>query len=256
MRTDSYTGPARSNGSFGLFLPCGLVAAGRLLAGLALGTFIAGPASAGAPGYDWSGSYLGGYVSFNQGKLDTEGDVTHLSTDEDDVPLLGIFGGHRWNIGNDLVAGIAIEVPLWAEEDGAEDVTFYPSPAFDPPVTYDYDIDYAVLIMGQIGRSYGRWLPYVEGGVGRLGATYRVNNVDNSDAYSPGFVQKTSNDHWIWKAGVGLDYAIDENLVVGAKLSYIKSNQESYDVPWLAPPPSNIGAESVSAYFSLAWMFD
>jgi len=206
--------------------------------------------------FDWGGTYIGGYVSYNWGELDTEGDVTHLSTDEDEVPIMGIFGGHRWNLSNGLVAGVAVEIPLLAEEDGAEDVTFFPRPAFNPPVTYEYDIDYAFLLLGQIGRSYGRILPYLEAGVGRLEATYRVNNVDNNDVYTPGFVQQTSNTHWIWKAGAGVDYAIDNNLIAGFKLSYIKSNQESYDVPWLAPPPSNIGAESVSAYFTLAWLFD
>jgi len=226
-----------------------------LLATLTVGIMSTGTAL--ADDFDWSGSYLGGYVSYNWGELNTEGNVAHLSTDEDEVPILGIFGGYRWNFANDVVAGIAVEIPLLAEEDGAEDVTFYSrANGRNPPANYEYDIDYAVMVLGQVGRSYGRFLPYVEAGVGRLGTDYRVNNVDNNNNYSPGSVQQTSNDHWIWKAGAGVDYAVDDNLIAGFKLSYIRSNQESYDVPWLAPPPSNIGAKSVSAYFTLAWRFD
>lgn len=205
--------------------------------------------------FDWGGNYVGGYISHNWGKLDTEGDVNHISTDEDDVWIFGVFGGHRWKLQNDWIAGVAIEIPLTADTSGAEDITFFPRPAFDPPVTYEYDVDYAFLLLGQIGKSYGRVLPYVEAGIGRLGATYRVKNVDLADAYSPGFVQETSNDHWIWKLGAGLDYAISDNLIGGLKLSYIKSNQRSYDVQWLAPPPSYIGANTWSSYLTLSYKF-
>jgi len=45
------------------------------------------------------------------------------------------------------------------EEDGADDVTIFPAPTFDQPVTYEYDIEYTALILGHIGKSYGRSLP-------------------------------------------------------------------------------------------------
>jgi opacity protein-like surface antigen len=205
---------------------------------------------------DWEGFFAGAYVSHNWGKLDTEGDTSHLSTDKDNVWMAGLLGGYRWQFENDLVAGIAFELPLVSETEGAEDVTWYPSPAFNPPAQYDYEIDWAFLIVGQLGRSYGRWLPYVEGGVGLLDATYRVKNVDQNDNYSPGSEQKTDNQHTIWKLGIGLDYKFDQNLVGGLKLSYIESDQQNYKVNWLKPWPAYIGAKSVSAYATLAYQFD
>ena len=73
---------------------------------LAMAALFWGSAQASGQTFDWSGTYVGGYVSFNQGKLDTQGDVSHLSTDEDEVPIIGIFGGHRWNLGNGFVGGV------------------------------------------------------------------------------------------------------------------------------------------------------
>lgn len=228
----------------------------RLRAGLlaAAAVTLGHPALGDSPVVDWSGYFAGATLSHNWGKLDTQGNTSHIDTDQDNVWALGIFGGHRWQMDDGLVAGLLIEIPLFAETEGAVDTFWFPGA--NPPVSYEYDIDYAFLITGQLGRSYGRWLPFIEAGVGMAGVTYKVHNVNLADVYTPGFVQQTSNDHLIWKFGVGADYRIEDNLIAGFKLDYLRSDQRSYEVQWLAPWPAYIGAHSVSANFSLAYQFD
>lgn len=209
------------------------------------------------PTFDWSGPYAGVFVSHNWGKLDTQGDTSHLSSDEDDVWASGLFGGYRWNLPRQFVLGAQIEVPLAADTGTVEDITFYPAPAFQPPVTYEYDVDNVFLAIVQLGIAYDRLLPYVEAGIGRAEVSYRINNVDYANAYSPGAAQKTSNVHTIWKVGLGLDYAVTDNWIAGVKLSYFKAEPESYNLPWYDDTPGRYdrGAHGSSANFTLSYKF-
>ncbi len=215
------------------------------------------PSVSRTPTFDWSGPYAGIFTSHNWGDLDTQGNANHLSRDEDDVWVFGFLGGYRWNLPKQFVLGAQIEVPLDADTGTIEDITFFPAPAFQPPVIYEYDIDYAFLLIGQLGVAYDRLLPYVEAGIGRADVSYRINNVNEANAYSPGAAQKTSNVHTIWKLGVGLDYAVTDNWIAGAKLSYFKAERESYNLPWYDDTPGRYdrGADGYSAYFTVSYKF-
>lgn len=205
--------------------------------------------------FDWGGYHIGVFASHNWAELDTTNDRSEFSTDEDNVWLLGLFGGHRWHLDNNLVLNAQIEAPVFSPSGDAQDTTFFPLPTFNPPVTYEYEVNYAVLLTGQVGYAFGRTLPFVEAGVGRVDVTYRVLNVVGGGTYSPGAVQEASNTHTVWKIGIGVDHAITDYIIAGVKLNYMRSDKQGYEVPWNQPGPNNLGADLVSIGASVSYKF-
>lgn len=239
----------------------------RCLVALALVLGVGGPARAGEDSFldlsflsddrpfDWTGVFLGVNVTRNWGHLDTNGDDTALDNDNDGATLVGGFGGARWETPFGLVIGGSVEAPFYGFSGGSNDTVFFPAPAFDPPVQYEYDVNYVIFVTGQIGYAVGRVLPYFEFGYGRANVDYKVLNVDNTNAYTPGATQKTDHTHSLWKVGGGVDVAVLDNLILGLEFAYITADQRSYDVPWLLPGPNNIGADAFSAGGSFSLKF-
>lgn len=230
------------------FLPSALAAVAVIAA-----TLPSSDARAGDFDMNWTGPHVGIFGAMAWGRLDTEGNRAHISNDNDEVPIVGAQAGYRFDLGRRLLLNALVEVPLISTEDGADDTRFFPAPAFNPPVTYEYDVNYAIFLTAQIGRSYGRFLPFFEFGAGLVDVTYRVRNVIGGGTYSPGALQETSNLHRVWKIGLGLDYALSKRIVAGIKANFMQSTEKSYDLPWNAPPPNRMGATAilVGAHLSL-----
>ena len=205
--------------------------------------------------FDWTGAFIGISVTRNWGHLDTNGTDTALDNNNSGATLVGGFGGVRWESPWGVVLGALIEAPFHGFDGGAQDTEFFPLPAFDPPVQYEFDVNYIVLVSGQIGYAFGAVLPYFEFGYGRTEVDYKVLNVNQSNNYTPGAVQKTTKVHDVIKVGGGVDVAVLHNLIFGLEFSYLTAARESYDVPWLLPGPNNIGADAFSAGGSISVKF-
>ena len=52
-----------------------------------------------------------------------------------------------------------------------------------------------------------------------------------------------------------IDHAIFDYLVAGLKFDYLRSDLESYDVPWNQPGPNNMGAEVYSVAATISYKF-
>ena len=69
---------------------------------------------------------------------------------------------------------------------------------------------------GRVGYAYGRWLPYITGGLA----------VGNVQANAPGFSGQT-NTQVGWAAGAGVEYALSNNW--SAKLEYLHVDLGRFD---------------------------
>lgn len=205
--------------------------------------------------YDWTGVFAGVSVTRNWGHLDTNGDDTALDNNNDGATLVGGFAGVRWESPWGVVLGAGFEAPFYGFAGDAADTLFFPAPAFMPPVQYEFDVNYVFFVTGQVGYDFEGILPYFEIGYGHAEVDYKVLNVAPNNTYSPGSVQRTSNHHTLYKFGGGIDVAMLENLIFGLEFSYVTTDSESYDVPWLLPGPNNIGADAFSAGGSISVKF-
>jgi outer membrane immunogenic protein len=230
----------------------------RFLATL-LSLFLLGLAPAKADGtdaFDWTGFFLGAYVGHNWGDLDLSSD--HSSTTEileENLWEAGIFGGYRHQLSNQLVVGAELMVPFFMEKGKAVDKVFFPAPAFDPAVKYEAEGNWGFFVKGQIGRAFGRTLPFIEGGVGAINATGRTLNVDVNDVYKPGARQKDTNTHLALLIGAGIDHAVAEHIILGIRYNFVHLSDEEYEMPWNQPPPNSFGASAHKVIATLSYRF-
>jgi opacity protein-like surface antigen len=209
-----------------------------------------------AVGYNWTGFYVGGFASYVDGSL--EADPAHFATTgkfEDDGWAVGLMGGYRYQFANRVVVGAQIGAPIWTDKGTAEDLVFFPLPAFNPPVRYEAKINYVILGTLQLGYAFDRWLPFVVGGVGVADVTGTTYNVNAANAYSPGAKQESSASHLLWTIGFGVDYAVLNNLIAGVRYTYVDVAREGHNVPWNAPPPNDFGLDGHALHFTLAYRF-
>lgn len=233
----------------------------RRLAAPLLAVLLVVPAPVGADeaegmsSFDWSGPHLGVFGIYSHATLRGNGNRAAIGRDDDDVLLGGVSGGYRWNLPHGLVGNLMLEVPLTGNSDGTVDTLFFPAPAFVPPVRYEYDLNWAFFVTGQLGYAFGRTLPFVEFGAGPASMTYRVFNVAGAGTYSPGAVQKATNTHIVWKIGIGVDHAFTDSIIGGLKLNYFRADNRRYEVPWNAPGPNYMGAHGFAIQATLGWKF-
>lgn len=163
-------------------------------------------------GFDWSGAYVALFLGHTfGGDLDT--DPRHVSTQtssELDGFLAGIGGGYRWQLDNDVVFGVGVAVPVWAEEGrmftgGIGDLAFA-----DPQFGYS--------INAQLGRAYGRFLPYVHAGLGHTWV--------EGGSITSGTSQ--TNAHLVATVGAGLGYQINEYFNTRVQYNYFHASAEDY----------------------------
>jgi len=206
--------------------------------------------------FDWTGFFVGAYGAHNWGDLDIaqEHRATTGNFDEN-LWEAGVFGGYRKQLSNRMVIGAELMVPLYQEKGTAEDKVFYPAPEYKPPVKYEAEGNWGVFVKGQVGRAYKRTLPFLEIGVGLVNATGRTLNVDDSDEYDPGATQSDTNTHFAFLAGVGVDHAVTDHLILGIRYNYIHLSNEHYEMPWNDPPPNSFGASAHKVLATLSYKF-
>lgn len=206
-----------------------------LVAALSLAT--AGSAAA-QDTANWSGWYGGGYGGYIFGKL-TSNDPSHFTTTgefDDNGATAGIYVGRRTQSANDMVLGFELVLPLFTETGSAVDTVFFPG-----LVRYEGDPKLGAFIGVHAGKATGKMLPLVFAEAGFMSAEGRTLNVDENDQYSPGFVQKASASHFVWKLGAGLDYRMGTNWMLGARGAYMKVGKADHTMSWNTPGPNEFG---------------
>lgn len=163
-------------------------------------------------GFDWSGAYVALFFgsTFN-GDLDV--DPRHISaqTSSDlDGFTAGVGAGYRWHFDNDVVFGLGLAIPVWAEEGNLTTTAAGGLSFADPQFGYS--------INAQLGRAYGQFLPYVHAGVGHtwVEAGSRTGGTSQTNA------------HLVGTVGAGIGYQINEYFNTRLQYNYIHASSEDY----------------------------
>ncbi|MDX8493340.1 porin family protein [Mesorhizobium sp. VK22B] len=167
-----------------------------------------------APGFDWTGYYAGLQAGYGWGSSDisgTEGEPFGASPDLDG----GFVGGHvagLWQF-NQAVIGARAELNYSSMNGSA---------LLEPGNSVGTDIKWLGSINAEAGLAVDRWLIYGVGGVAFAG-------IETSQDAGTSFAKTRTGTGWT--IGAGVDYALSDNIVVGAQYRYYDFGKEHFDVP-------------------------
>lgn len=186
----------------------------KLIISLTAATALISTAPAIAEGhtaYDWSGWYAGIFASHGWGSMDMDPiHFTNLATPIDnDGFVAGILGGYRMQQPNNVVYGVQVAVPLLSEKGGATHLA-------GALGVQTVETNFGVIVTGQVGRAYGRWLPLVTAGAGMVSVT------------STTATSNITKVHPLITVGVGANFAVTENVAVGARYNFVKVMRETH----------------------------
>ena len=166
------------------------------------------------PGFDWAGYYAGLQGGYGWGQSDitgTEGTPFAVSPDLGG----GFIGGHVAGLWQFDQAVIGAEAELnYSAIDGTQDAGAGNS--------FGTDIKWLGSVNAKAGYAMDRLLVYGIGGVAFAG-------IETSQDAATAFTGTRTNVGWT--VGAGVDYAMTNNIVVGAQYRYYDFGAEHYDVP-------------------------
>jgi outer membrane immunogenic protein len=182
------------------------------------------------PVYTWTGCYVGG----NVGGAWAKSDWTYRNINPYDAfgpagPIIGtdnsfsmsdviggVQGGCNYEFANNVVVGIE---GTWSgthlDQTNPNVVQVFAPIAAQ---TVETTINSMYTIAGRLGYAFApAWLGYVKGGY----ASAKINTAGVTGAAVPGFNWTSSNWNDGYVVGVGTEYKLTPNVVVGAEYDYI-----------------------------------
>ena len=167
-----------------------------------------------APGFDWTGYYAGLQGGYGWGRSDITGTAgTPFSASPD---LHGGFvGGHVAGLWQFDQAVIGAEAELnYASIDGMAEA--------GPGSNFGTDIKWFGSVNAKAGYAMDQFLVYGIGGIALAG-------IETSQDAAPAFADTRTKAGWT--VGAGVDYAMSNNIVVGAQYRYYDFGSEHFDAP-------------------------
>lgn len=209
-------------------------------------TFAADPADT----TKWYAGAFGGYVS---GKLNSNDPSHEASTGDynDDSPMFGIFVGYQDHFDNNWMWGSELVIPLYMEKGTAVDKQYFPD-----LVKYEATYRYAVYLTGKWGYKLDETLAYLFGSVGFVNVNGKTLNVDLNEQYSPGFEQSAAATHFVWQLGGGVDYNVNNDIFIGARVGAFIGERADHTMPWNEPGPNLFGYNALLLQFNLGYRFE
>ncbi|UDL88978.1 porin family protein [Mesorhizobium sp. PAMC28654] len=172
----------------------------------------------------WSGAYLGAELghAWAEGNYFADfGDFTNSARRTLDGAFVGAYGGYNVDLGNSIIVGIEADAALHDTHDEGSAIQDQgiPSPAY---IITDQSWSAAARVRG--GYAFGRWLPFVAGGV----AATRVKVSDAAERRHP----LSSTDTYLgWTVGAGVDYALSEHVITRLEYRYTDFGGQALDIP-------------------------
>ena len=164
----------------------------------------------GTDNFDWTGWFVGAHGAHMTGKTDNQ---QGLPNGKADNFLAGVHGGYRHQFG-DWVWGGAVTVPLIADE----------ARFTVPGLGFPNEVQFRGTVRGsvQLGRSIGRFLPYITAGIG---ASW-IRGRERIGAVLSPWANAT---HLVTTVGAGVNVAISENFSAGLAYNHITTSNERYN---------------------------
>lgn len=159
---------------------------------------------------DWEGAYVGIFGGYAAGEL-TE-DAAGIDIDG---WLVGFAAGYDVYLSDSIVGGIVADIAWNDIDDDA-----------------DFSSDWNGSLRARLGYDAGAFLPYVTGGL----------------AFINGDDTVTTNTHWGWTVGAGVEVAVSEQLSLDLQYRYTDYATADYS-------GSDVGAFTHAATVGLNWRF-
>jgi len=173
--------------------------------------------------YDWSGFYAGlnaGYGWARNDGTDVDPVWSPVTSTDGIHPKGGLFGGHvgyNFRLDNSFVAGVEASLN-WADINAS-------TASFAGGMTsWSSKVGTLLTFDARLGYAMGLWLPYVKAGY--AGARLKDGFFENDG----GDISTDSHSIWVngWNVGVGAEYAITRNWIVGVEYNYMDFGTASW----------------------------
>jgi len=164
-----------------------------------------------SPTGTWDGAYVGGFVGYGWGTVTQESTDVLFGGTEDDVALDG------WTLGATLGANFTVAPGFVLGAAG--DIAWSGIGGYEPVNAVDYDINWTGSLRGRAGYDAGAFMPYLTAGLAFAGATGSDEGEDSTQI------------HFGWTAGGGVEVAATENMSVDLQYRYSDYGKADYSLP-------------------------
>ncbi|HLH98646.1 MAG TPA: outer membrane beta-barrel protein [Xanthobacteraceae bacterium] len=214
-----------------------------------------------APSYTAPFSWTGAYVGANLGGIWGTFDVNPATTDNltGAVGLPGSASINNSSLIGGFQAGYNWQIGMWVlglEQDyqftGLKQTDAFGTPAglFLPGDSIQVKTDYLGATRAKVGLAWERAMVYAAGGLetGMFDVTssYVSRGAGGSPAQS---FTDTNKLHFGFNVGAGVEFAVTNNIFIGAEYRYIDLGRETYNLG--AFTPSGLPAQTVSSTVNL-----
>lgn len=188
--------------------------------------------------------WVGPYVGLQAGYIWGDADLSSWNTNPDDDHAFslngfdvdgfagGIFAGHMWRVGNDILLGIEGE-GNWASADDKIINDDNPDYLWGAKVEQEWDASLRL----RAGKDMGDYMPYITGGIAWAGVD--IHGFTDWDPGQFGPNQYDDNDATLtgWTVGAGVEKNINENLHARIQYRYSDYGDETWGI---AAPPNDV----------------
>lgn len=182
------------------------------------------PTLADPAAYSWTGLYVGAQIGYTSGRDRVEDVLTATNTFvgvTNQYRPSGVFGG--LSAGADyqygyLVGGVVGDLELSDQRGGFNDPPALP---FNPGAIGRFSVRGQGSLRGRLGLAYDRFLVYGTGGFAFGELAYSYTNATTGDRENLSVYRSG------WTAGVGVNYAVTDNIFV--ELEYRRSDYGTFD---------------------------
>lgn len=182
-----------------------------------------------APAFSWTGLYFGGHAGYAWGDFASE-PTDAYGGQKPDGWIGGGQAGFNYQFDNRLVLGIEADASFGSLKD---DIAV----ALGDPQDGLFELGYATeiksfgTVRARAGYAFNRFLPYATGGLGWARAEMDFSNVI-SVAGVPVISNSASDKQTFtgWTLGVGLEYAVTDNITAKAEYLYTDLGSKDFDL--------------------------
>jgi outer membrane immunogenic protein len=200
------------------------VAAAALMVGPAVAADMRAPVTkapprAVAPGYSWTGCYIGVQGGFAWQGVNNSFSVTGLdpfTAEGDQDGSGGVVGGH---VGCNLQTGHWV----WGIEGDGEWASIKGDDGGIGGDTNEFKVRFMASIRGRLGVTWDRTLFYATGGVAFMGA--------RSSVLDPGEQERISDTLTGWTVGAGIEHAFTPNFTARIEYRYADFGEKDFVFP-------------------------
>jgi len=212
-----------------------------------------------APGYSWSGCYLGGHIGGGWARKQITGGVNPFFNpffSPTGVDLDGFLGGGQagcdYQFATNWVIGVEGTVS-WSNLRGdAPDVL-----SGVDAVTYHVKTDWIATATGRMGYAWDRWLVYAKGGAAWAHDKYNATGQDTGTLFDFGATETRVG----WTVGAGAEWAFWNNWSTKVEYNYLDFGGRSLQfvntasLAFAIPAPANVDQKIHTIKLGLNYRF-